>query len=482
VVTGGHRGPDGSGSDAKARRAVVLVGGPVAPYSRALRIGRALAAEGFNVEIAAVAAEGLPSREAVRGASNGAAGLPEPEPGSTGAIGIRRYAPSGPWAFFGASEAASGARVGPPSQTARGNAGGMVIRIVRTLARPVLALRRWLFWPHSVRGWWATLHHELAAADLYHACGSLTIAAALAARRRSPIGPSGMPAVVIYDLVDEASESNTSASFPRVVRNRIARLEAGWAADADAVTTASAAVAERVAGRWRLRRTPTFIANSPEPPAQDVVAERPDLLRAAAGLESTTRVVLFHGRLGPDLGLDAAAEAILAVPDAALVLLGFGRGLAASRARDAEPGLAGRHVTLDARHPDELLPWIASADVALIPLPPISLNQQLTTPNKFWEALAAGTPVVVVRGLTSMVELVEANDLGTVARSPEPEDLAIAIRAALDRVGGPDGPAWRRRIAEFARGTYGWPAVATTYRSLVRSLLSSEGSGPVPPG
>ncbi len=67
---------------------------------------------------------------------------------------------------------------------------------------------------------------------------------------------------------------------------------------------------------------------------------------------------------------------MLLVPDAALVLLGFGRGMAASAARDREPRYAGRHVTLPARHPDELLAWTASADVALIPLPPLSMNQR----------------------------------------------------------------------------------------------------------
>ena len=46
---------------------------------------------------------------------------------------------------------------------------------------------------------------------------------------------------------------------------------------------------------------------------------------------------MFHGRTGPNLGLEAAAEAILDVPDAALVLLGFGRGMAGARARDRDP-------------------------------------------------------------------------------------------------------------------------------------------------
>ncbi len=54
---------DGRGT--ALRRAVVLVGGPAAPYSRSIRIARALAAEGYAVEIAAIAAAGLPEREPV---------------------------------------------------------------------------------------------------------------------------------------------------------------------------------------------------------------------------------------------------------------------------------------------------------------------------------------------------------------------------------------------------------------------------------
>ncbi|MDQ1323839.1 MAG: hypothetical protein QG587_1174, partial [Chloroflexota bacterium] len=43
-----------------ARRAVVLVGGPARPYSRALRIARTLAGEGYDVEIAAISVSGAP--------------------------------------------------------------------------------------------------------------------------------------------------------------------------------------------------------------------------------------------------------------------------------------------------------------------------------------------------------------------------------------------------------------------------------------
>lgn len=455
-------------STAPVRRAVVLVGGPAAPYSRSLRIARALAAEGLAVEIAAVAAPGLPEREVVPPPTEGSIGAPAPDPARVGPIELRRYRPSGPWAILGASEAASGAATGGSVASTSGP-GRTLRRAARTLLLPVLVVRRWLAWPHAVRAWWATLARDLAPADLYHACGSLTIAAALAARERAPVGPSGSPARVIYDAIDDVAESNEALAVPAPVRSRNAATEAAWARAADAVITVNDALAARLAARWRLDRPPLVVANLPEPIGTEDVSR--DLIRAETGLPASTRIVLFQGRLGPGLGLDEAAEAVLRVPDAALVLLGFGRGMAASLARDRDPRYAGRHLTLPARHPDELLAWTASADVALIPLPPASVNQRLSTPNKLWEALAAGTPVVVVRGLEVMERLVEEHDLGAVAASTDPADLADAIRAVLDRL-ATEGDAWRARIAATSRDRFGWPAVAAAYRALVRTVAS----------
>ncbi len=462
---------------APGRRAVVLVGGPAAPYSRSIRIARALAAEGYAVEIAAVAAPGLAEREAVAPARPGTVGEPEPDPARVGGIELRRYRPSGPWAVVGASDAASAAT--PEAARPTGGPRRALRRAVRAVAAPILTLRRWLAWPHAVRGWWATLRRELPPADLYHACGSLTIAAALAARARSPIGPGGGPARVIYDAIDDVTESNEALALPGPVRRRNARTEAAWARAADAVV-------------YRQRRARRAPRRSLAPRAiaacgrQSTRTSGPDsipaLLRRRTGSgprrASHRRRGSFcsRGVSGPGLGLDEAAEAVLLVPDAALVLLGFGRGMAASLARDRDPRFDGRHVTLPARHPDELLAWTASADVALIPLPPISANQRLSSPNKFWEALAAGTPVVVVSGLEVMERLVGEHDLGVVAASTAPADLAAAIGRVLDRL-DLEGAAWRERIATTSRERFGWPETASAYRSLVRSLGRAKDGG-----
>jgi glycosyltransferase involved in cell wall biosynthesis len=437
------------------RRAVVLVGNPAAPYSRGLRIARALAAEGYAVEIAAIAGPGVAEHEV------------------DGAIEIHRYRPSGPFASM-AADFSDGTRLAGGDEGAGTIVDGRTTRrrtirlALRAPLRAAAALRRWLFWPHGVRGWWATLARDLQPADLYHAFGTLAVPAALAARRRAPIGPSGLPARVVYDAIDDIAGSNNMIGVPSPVVASIGRRERAWARAADARTTVNEALAAGLRIRWGVHRAPLSVPNYPEPPSMPP-GERTDLIRAHLGLSATTRIVLFQGRLGPNLGIDDAAVAVHLIPNAAFVLIGFGRWAERSRARDREPGYGGRHFTLPPVHPDELAAWTASADVSVVPLAPISANQRRSTPNKFWESLIVGTPVVIGPGTEVMEQLVVEHDLGRVAASLSPADLAAAIRDLLDR---PEAvrAAERTRIAELARDRFSWPAAAARYRTLVREL------------
>ena len=98
----------------------------------------------------------------------------------------------------------------------------------------------------------------------------------------------------------------------------------------------------------------------------------------------------------------------------------------------------------------------------------MSANQRLTTPNKFWEAVVAGTPLVVVAGLTTMETLVREHDLGAVAASRRARGPRGGDHAVLDRLAAPEaiGLASPDR-APRRRSRFGWPPAATAYRSLV---------------
>jgi glycosyltransferase involved in cell wall biosynthesis len=417
---------------ARQRRAVLLVANAAAPYSRGLRVARSLAAAGWEVEIAAVSADGAAREE------------------RDGDIIIRRYVPSGRWVAWEERPAAA--------RSPR--------RLVRIPALLLDRFRKTAFWPLRARGWWATLRRELPPADLYHAFGILTIAVAadLAADARR----KGRAGRVVYDVIDVILDSNNYSNVPRPILATYRLRERRWVRRADAIVTVNDEIADHLAGIWSLRTRPTVLLNCQ--PRWTPPSPRSDLIRAATGIPVERRIVLFLGRLGRERGLEEASEAILRLDDAALVMLGFGPWADELRARDRDPRFEGRHFTLPAVHPDEVPAWTASADVSIIAVPANSLNQRLSTPNKFWESLTAGTPVVVGRDLEVMRRIVEADGLGAIANPSDPQDLARGLRAVLDQP-PIELAAMRGRALAITRERYNWETAVVDYLALVERLV-----------
>ena len=422
-------------------RAVLLVANTAAPYSRALRVGRSLAEAGWEVEVAAVVGDGLPLDE------------------HDGNVVTRRYRPSGPLRRW----------IGQPPPPRPPT------RLLRIIALNLDKALKVALWPLHVRAWWRTLRRGLEPADLYHAFGILTLPVAL--ELAGPAKRAGRRGLVVYDVIDAILDSNNYANLPTPILKRYRRKEAGWVRRAEAVVTVNDALADHCHRLWPFRERPTVLFNCQ--PRWTPPAERPDRIREAAGLPKERRIVLFLGKLGRQRGLEMAAEAVLRLRDAALVMLGASVNAeweATLGARSADPRFAGRHMVLPPVHPDEVSLWAASADASIIAVPANSLNQRLSTPNKFWESLTAGTPVVIGRDLAVMRAIVEADGLGAVADPADPDDLARALREVLEQP--PDDYAsMRERCLAVSRDRYNWESAVQPYLDLVAGLVS-PGAGP----
>ena len=83
--------------------------------------------------------------------------------------------------------------------------------------------------------------------------------------------------------------------------------------------------------------------------------------------------------------------------------------------------------------------------------------------------MTGGLPMVLGPDLPTMEAVLHREDLGRVAASMDPADIAAAVRAILD-IPPPEREAWRERIATTARERYSWPIAAAAYRGLVASL------------
>ncbi len=114
--------------------------------------------------------------------------------------------------------------------------------------------------------------------------------------------------------------------------------------------------------------------------------------------------------------------------------------------------------------------WIASADVAMVTLPPLSYNQRFTTPNKFLEALAAGTPIVLGPDLPTMAGILEREERRAGRRVHGPRSDRRGNSVDPRAAGRAERRAWRARLAAMARERYSWPIAAEAYESVLRSL------------
>jgi glycosyltransferase involved in cell wall biosynthesis len=398
-------------------------------------VARSLTTAGFDVEIAAV--------------DDGRHAVEERD----GDVLIRRYRPRGRWRRW----ATDGAR--PPRQDPGARLLAMADALVKLVA-----------WPIHVRAWWAALGLELPPADLYHAFGILTVPVALELADRAR--RDGRDVKVVYDVIDVILESNNVARVPAPALALWRWRERRWVRRADAVATVNDPIADHLAESWRLAARPTVLLNCQ--PRWDAPEPRPDHIRDATGIPSERKIVLWLGRLGRERGLEEAAEAVLRLDDAALVMLGFGPWADRLREKDEDPRFAGRHYTLPPVHPDLVPVWTASADVSIIAVPANSLNQRLSTPNKFWESLTAGTPIVLGRDLALMRDMLEADDLGRTADPTDPTDLARALGEVLEQE-----PvalvAMRERCRRVTRDRYNWEAAAVPYVELVRGLVPPGG-------
>jgi len=288
-------------------------------------------------------------------------------------------------------------------------------------------------------------------AAVYHAMGFLALPVALRLARQA----GGR---VVYDARDLYAESNNVARLPWPARGALAWRERRWAGRAAAVLTVNASLAALLAERWQVRRPAVLLNCSrawtpPEPP--------PDLLRERLGLAAGTPLVLYHGGFLPDRGLPELIAALgePGLERAHLVLLGSGplEPLLAELA--AAPAAGGRVHLLAPVPPDALLAWVASADVAAMPNQPRTRNERLSTPNKLFEALAAGVPVVS-SDFPERRHILLDDPEGPLGRVCDPTDraaLAAALRELLD-LPPAERAALRARILRAAHARYTWEA------------------------
>ncbi|GBL47442.1 glycosyltransferase [Sulfuriferula multivorans] len=191
-------------------------------------------------------------------------------------------------------------------------------------------------------------------------------------------------------------------------------------------------------------------------------AHRDADLRASWGVDETTQVVLYVGRLAPEKNLKLVFAAFSAMhqcnPHTRLVLVGDGPDRAVLQAAYPQAIFCGM------RSGEDLSRHYASADVFLFP----SLTE--TFGNVTIEAMASGLTVVAY-DYAAAEELIRHNENGVMAAYDDAEAfMAQAVRLAAD-------PALAQRMALAARHTaqkMSWGSIHDRFEQVLYAIVEKE--------
>lgn len=279
------------------------------------------------------------------------------------------------------------------------------------------------------------------------------------------------PKRMVYDSHEVFLESGTAARLPAMLRRALQKYERHLAQKAEALVTVSDSTAAVL--RRRLRPAEVVVVRNC-PPRWTPAAGDPLRLRAALHLAPDDPIAMYHGGFIPGRGIELFAEALLerGMEHVHGVLLGFGPMRDELEALASEERFGGRLHVLDAVPPDDLLGWVSGADVNVIPVQPTTFNNRIGSPNKLWEALAAGIPVVVsdFPELRRVVLEDPQLPLGATCDSTSAPSIAAAIRTLVERPTD-ERAAFRRRCLDAAHRRWNWETESEGLLALYHRLL-----------
>lgn len=240
----------------------------------------------------------------------------------------------------------------------------------------------------------------------------------LAARAKARAEHDDRALCVVYDAHEYIP------GLPTDPRRRAAYtdLEEEYIGSVDAVVTVSKGLADLLMSRHGIEAN--VVLNAPD---LDVSVEVPTL-RSRLELPDSAALAVYIGGVAPHRGGNLMLDAISALPDIHLVFVTNTMGGYVAELADiaAERGLANRIHFAPYVPQEGVIAYLRSADIGVIPLSRDVINYEVALPNKLFQTIHAGLPVVVSDN-PEMAAFVTRHGFGQVFDGRDPMSLAAAL-------------------------------------------------------
>lgn len=273
----------------------------------------------------------------------------------------------------------------------------------------------------------------------------------------------GVP--LVYDAHELYPEQN---AFSQVQRDICSQAEARLIQRAQLVFAVNQSIGEEMARRYGIA-PPVTLLNAIDPPAEFDPERRYDLLREKLGLAKERRILLFQGGFAPHRNLEnlIKAMALIKTQDVDLVMMGFGPYGDVLKQLAIKQGLLGSRIYfLPAVPQSELLQHSASADVGIIPYPHVDLNSYYCTPNKLFEFIQAGLPILA-NDSPELNRFVKLNGFGC---SHDMGSLTSIATAVDETFASPQLEVWRDNV-KMQRGSFTWRQQSEVYSQKIEKMF-----------
>lgn len=239
------------------------------------------------------------------------------------------------------------------------------------------------------------------------------------------------------------------------------RVDRFFARKARAVVTVNESIARHMEDRYRIPEV-VVLRNTPL-----LSAGRPD--EGIAPLHLPPPRLIYAGGIQTHRGIEELIQAMPSIPQGTLVLIGPGN----ERYRESLEKLAETHGVHERVRftglvkQEALVATIAQGDVGFALIKNYCLSYYLSLPNKFFEYLHAGLPVIA-SDFPEMRRLVDRYEVGVTC---DPADPAAIAKAVTDLLGRPDDMERMRKNAQRAAAEVNWESESKHLLNLYRRLV-----------